>query len=56
VLWAICRASSDEVPEVKMPCEWMAASKLDRIVHVPAFIVLIINLIFLIRIMWVSSI
>lgn len=55
VLWAISRAYSDEVSEVKMPCEWMAASKLDRIVHFPAFLVLIVNLIFLIRIMWVST-
>ena len=40
--------------ESRLVCSWMRESNIDWIIQGPACAVLIINLIFLVRIMWVS--
>jgi 7 transmembrane receptor (Secretin family) len=47
--------SSNENVDSKFVCSWMRESNIDWIIQGPAFAVLIINLIFLVRIMWVSN-
>jgi hypothetical protein len=41
-------------PQLEIECSWMREAHIDWIVQAPACVVLIINLIFLIKIMWVS--
>ncbi|XP_058830749.1 diuretic hormone receptor-like isoform X2 [Topomyia yanbarensis] len=59
VAWAITKSlySSDAPPEIpvklEIECSWMRESHIDWIIQGPTCAVLIINLIFLLRIMWV---
>jgi hypothetical protein len=55
-IWAVFRAfgMGDETANMN-PCIWMGESSLDWIVQAPAAVCLLINLIFLFRIMFVSS-
>ena len=50
---ATTTASPSET-ESRLVCSWMRESNIDWIIQGPACAVLIINLIFLVRIMWVS--
>lgn len=55
-LWIIARSNAYEAPpsaEGVRHCSWLDRSWTDWICHVPAVIVLLINLLFLSRIMWV---
>lgn len=53
--WAVVKAFSEEnVKQKELECSWMRESNTDWIIQAPACIVLIINLTFLIRIMFVS--
>lgn len=53
--WAVFKAfsSTESSKQIELECSWMRESQLDWIIQAPACIVLIINLIFLIRIMFV---
>lgn len=57
--WAVtkCFYPSEVLPEhpnkLQIECSWMRESHIDWIIQGPSFAVLIINLIFLLRIMWV---
>lgn len=54
--WAVFKAFSDEnSKQMELECSWMRESNLDWIIQVPACVVLVVNLVFLIRIMWVSQ-
>lgn len=64
VIWSVCKAFTPEFDVVAtgttamaskhMMCTWMRESYLDWIIQIPECIAIIINLIFLIKIMWVS--
>ncbi|CRL06927.1 CLUMA_CG019597, isoform A [Clunio marinus] len=52
--WTVFKAfSSDDENQLELECSWMRESNIDWIIHVPACVVLIINLVFLLCIMWV---
>jgi corticotropin releasing hormone receptor 1 len=57
-LWALLKAFASE-PDSESPkvldleCSWIRETHIDWIIHGPACVVLIVNLIFLIKIMWV---
>ncbi|CAO1350277.1 unnamed protein product [Diamesa serratosioi] len=63
VIWSVCKAFTLEFDVVStgtsamaskhMMCTWMRESYLDWIIQIPECIAIIINLIFLIKIMWV---
>lgn len=54
--WAVFKAfSEDSLRQQELECSWMRESNIDWIIQAPAFIVLIINVVFLIRIMFVSN-
>ncbi|CAO1304274.1 unnamed protein product [Diamesa tonsa] len=63
VIWSVCKAFTPEFDVVStgttamaskhMMCTWMRESYLDWIIQIPECIAIIINLIFLIKIMWV---
>lgn len=54
--WAVFKAfTEDSLRQQELECSWMRESNLDWIIQAPAFIVLIINVVFLIRIMFVSN-
>uniref|UniRef100_A0A182IPK0 Diuretic hormone receptor n=1 Tax=Anopheles atroparvus TaxID=41427 RepID=A0A182IPK0_ANOAO len=61
VAWAIAKpffpaSTSLEHPrKLEIECSWMRESHIDWIVHGPSCAVLVINLIFLLRIMWLRS-
>jgi hypothetical protein len=48
-------SETDAKLDAKLVCSWMRESNIDWIIQGPACGVLIINLIFLVRIMWVSE-
>lgn len=53
--WAVMKAFSEEnSKQMELECTWMRESNIDWIIQVPSCIVLIVNLTFLIRIMFVS--
>nr|XP_024218615.1 diuretic hormone receptor-like [Halyomorpha halys] len=56
IVWVIARFNASDMPEVPpgtKQCTWMNQSWSDWIYQVPAILVLAINLLFLVRIMWV---
>lgn len=55
-IWIVLKAFHKvEEPKQLLLCKWMTETKIDWIIHIPAAVCLIINFIFLIRIMFVSS-
>lgn len=55
-IWYRCRLHFDLFLQLEIECTWMRETNIDWIFQGPACAVLLINLIFLFRIMWVSGI